>query len=75
MEIIKDKEFARQVIGLLVVLKYRLVPNPGTGGDNDYIIIDTENKEYAWFENGYGPGYGNLFMYQDKRLKDLIRMF
>jgi len=75
MEIIKNKEFARQVIGLLIVLKYRLVPNPGTGGDDDYIIIDTAHKEYTWFEYGIGPDHHDLFMYQDKRLKDLIKMF
>lgn len=75
MEIIKDKEFAKQATSLLATLGYRFISNPGTGGDNDYMIIDTAHKEYTWFEYGIGPDHHDLFMYQDKRLKDLIKMF
>lgn len=74
MEIIKDKTLALQIIPVLATLKYREIPNNYTGGDNDYIAIDTSNKEYCWFEYGSGPNHNDLFMYQDKRLRDVISM-
>lgn len=26
-----------------------------TGGDNDYIVIDHQNKEFCFWENGFSP--------------------
>jgi hypothetical protein len=27
----------------------------GTGGDNDFLCVDTQNKEWCWCEHGFAP--------------------
>lgn len=37
-----------------VVKGYKEVPN-ANGGDDDYLCVDHQNKEYIWCENGFYP--------------------
>lgn len=53
---------------------YRYIPNPSNGGDDDYIIVDLERKEFTHGESGYPPFYDIEelnWKYRDKDLKEL----
>ena len=47
---------------------------PTTGGDDDFIIIDINARQFAWFENGFSPTISELCRYRDKRLSELFGM-
>jgi hypothetical protein len=76
--IIQNKEFSKLMVDFLNKNLYHFVYS-GTGGDDDYICIDTLNKEYCWCEWGDSVfNQININKYQDKgkelRLSHLIKM-
>ena len=71
---INNKAFALELIPKLIELGYKLVENYTTGGDNDKLIIDTDAKTFAWFEQGFSPYADDLSYFKDKSLSDLFSM-
>lgn len=57
------KELMNHFIDKLNELGYSEVPN-STGGDEDYLMIDTFRKEYIWCENGFAPFCSDEHMYK-----------
>ena len=53
-EIDVNPEFIKLVIDMLINSGYKELSD-NTGGDRDFITIDTLRKEYIWCENGFGP--------------------
>jgi hypothetical protein len=49
-----DKELINHFIDKLKEIGYREVQN-STGGDEDFLMIDTFFKEFIWCENGFAP--------------------
>jgi len=46
------REFMNQIVEKLNEMGYRFVPD-STGGDRDFLMIDTVKEEYIWCENGF----------------------
>lgn len=69
-----EGNFLNILLPKLHELGFKQIENHSTGGDNDFIIVDSETKQYAYFENGYKPYYEELPFYNDKELKDLMSM-
>lgn len=59
-QIITNRDLATQIIPVLNSNGYKHVFNPYTGGDNDFLLIDPENQEYSWFEQGFKPYYSDI---------------
>jgi len=49
-----DKELTKHIVNKLNEIGYKNVPDC-TGGDQDFLMIDTLRKEYIWCENGFSP--------------------
>jgi hypothetical protein len=49
-----NKELINHIIDKLIEIGYKEIPNC-TGGDEDFLTIDTLRKEYIWCENGFAP--------------------
>lgn len=49
-----DKELMDDIIHLLNKKGYIEIPN-NTGGDENFIVIDSIRKEYIWCEYGFAP--------------------
>lgn len=48
------RELIDPIIGVLEKLGYKQIPDC-TGGDQDFLMIDTLRKEYIWCEYGFSP--------------------
>ncbi len=51
---INSKKLFSSIISLMENIGYNEVEN-NTGGDEDFIMIDTLKKEWIWCENGFEP--------------------
>lgn len=49
-----EKELMNHFISKLNEIGYKEIPNC-TGGDEDFLMIDTFRKEYIWCEEGFLP--------------------
>lgn len=58
-----EKELIFHIIDKLNEIGYNKIPDC-TGGDEDFLMIDTLRKEYIWCENGFYP-----FCSDDEMLK------
>ena len=56
----------------------KLIENPGTGGDNDFIVFDTHTGEYTFGEYGELPlcdiNLLNSSKYINKNLRELVKL-
>jgi len=57
------KEIINHFIDKLNEIGYKQVPDC-TGGDQDFLMIDTFKKEYIWCENGFYPFDSDESMYE-----------
>ena len=76
--VIKNKEFALDMITTFLNPKGYVRINGRTGGDDDFICVDTSSKEWCWCENGFYPfcssHYLDEFQDKDVSLNDLVKL-
>ena len=65
-----QKELMNHIIDKLNEIGYKKIPDC-TGGDEDFLMIDTLKKEYIWCENGFAPFCSDEQMYNYEFLKDI----
>lgn len=49
-----DKDLLNGIIDKMKEQNYKQIPD-STGGDHDFITIDSLRKEWIWCENGFNP--------------------
>lgn len=70
-----DKELINHIVDKLNTIGYKKIPDC-TGGDQDFLMIDTLRKEYIWCENGFGPfcSDDDMYIYEFNSTPELITL-